>query len=106
MVGTIAHILLYGLPELDELNRPTVFYGGILHDHCRYRGFFDEEEWSKTFPQKEGCRYQLGCKGPEVHCDAWRRGWNTGVNWCVANALCIGCTEPDFWDIFMPFYQQ
>jgi hydrogenase small subunit len=106
MVGTIAHILLYGLPELDELKRPTVFFSGILHDHCPYRSFYDKETFSETFPQKEGCRFLIGCKGPEVHCDAWKRGWNTGVNWCVANAVCIGCTEPGFWDRFTPFYQQ
>jgi hydrogenase small subunit len=106
MVGTIAHILLYGIPKLDELKRPTVFFGRNLHDHCPYRSFFDEEKFSGTFPEKEGCRYQLGCKGPEVNCDSWKRGWNTGVNWCVANGTCIGCTEPDFWDKFAPLYQS
>lgn len=106
MVGTIAHILLYGMPELDELNRPRVFYGKLLHDHCPYRGFYDEEIFCKDFNDKEGCRYQLGCKGPEAYCDSWKRGWNGGVNWCVRNATCIGCVEPGFWDAFTPLYES
>lgn len=106
IVGTIAHILLYGMPELDELNRPKVFYGELLHDHCPYRGFYDEEVFCKDFNDKEGCRYKLGCKGPEVYCDAWKRGFNSGVNWCVRNATCIGCVEPNFWDAFTPLYES
>jgi len=113
MVGTIAHILLYGIPKLDYLNRPKVFFDKLLHDHCPYRSFYDDEVFCKLdylnrpkvffdkllhdhcpyrsfyddevfckeFPDKEGCRYSLGCKGPETCCDAWKRRWNGGVHW-------------------------
>ncbi|AMM39969.1 quinone-reactive Ni/Fe-hydrogenase small chain [Candidatus Desulfofervidus auxilii] len=106
MVGTIAHILLYGIPKLDYLNRPKVFFDKLLHDHCPYRSFYDDEVFCKEFPDKEGCRYSLGCKGPETCCDAWKRRWNGGVNWCVQNAVCIGCVEPNFWDEFTPLYES
>ena len=106
MVGTLAHILLYGIPELDELSRPKVFFGKLLHDHCPYRAFFDKKKFCNDFNDKEGCRWLLGCKGPAAFCDAWRRHWNGGVNWCVQNATCIACVEPNFWDNYSPFYSN
>jgi len=104
-VGTIAHVLLYGIPELDSKNRPKIFYGRLLHDHCPYRGFFDDDTFCKDFNDKEGCRYGLGCKGPDAFCDAWKRRWNGGANWCVQGATCIACVEPKFWDEYAPFYE-
>ncbi len=35
--------------------------------------------------------YELGCKGPFAYSDCWSRRWNNGVNWCVQNAICLGC---------------
>ena len=62
-------------------------------------------KFSATFTEKDGCRYDLGCKGPGAYCDSFERKWN-GVNWCVANAICIGCTEPTFPDGQSPFYSN
>ena len=104
MAGTIAHVLLYGLPKLDDLGRPVLFYGTPVHDHCPYRSYFDEETFCKYFGDT-GCRYELGCKGPYASCDAWKRRWNNGANWCVDNAHCIACVEPNFWDEYAPFYE-
>lgn len=104
MAGTIAHVLLYGLPKLDDLGRPVLFYGTPVHDHCPYRSYFDEETFCKYFGET-GCRYELGCKGPYASCDAWKRRWNNGANWCVDNAHCIACVEPNFWDEYAPFYE-
>ena len=92
------------MPELDEIGRPVLFYGSLVHDNCPYRSYFEEEEFCEHFGET-GCRYELGCKGPMSHCDSWKRKWNNGVNWCVENALCIGCTEPNFWDEFAPLYE-
>jgi len=106
MVGTIAHVLMYGIPELDDNGRPKLFYGRNVHENCPYRGYYEDENFSKTFTQKQGCRYNLGCKGPVANCDAWKRHWNNGVNWCVENAVCIGCVEPGFPDDMSPFYES
>ncbi len=46
----------------------------------------------------------MGCKGPRSACDSFERKWNNGVNWCVNNATCIGCTSPTFPDGQSPFY--
>ena len=97
MVGTIAHILLYGdLPELDTFGRPKMFFGGIIHDNCPRRQYFDNGIFAKNFGDP-GCLLELGCKGPIAHCDSTTRLWNNGVSWCIkSGAPCIACTEPEF----------
>ena len=98
MVGTLVNVLKYGIPELDELGRPVIFFGNdkLIHDNCELRKYFDEGKYAKDFGD-EGCLYELGCKGPVTHCDISTRGWNSGVNWCNrAGGPCIGCTETFF----------
>lgn len=102
MVGTIAHVLLYGIPETDNCGRPVMFYKGIIHDNCPRRQYFDNAIFAKNFSDP-GCLLEIGCKGPIAHCDATTRLWNGGTNWCIkSGAPCIGCTEPEFpgWPIY------
>jgi hydrogenase small subunit len=98
VIGTIAHVLLYGLPELDEKLRPVVFFKGLIHENCERRAYFEEGKFAPDYGE-EGCLFQLGCKGPISHCDVSIRGWNNGVNWCCrSGGPCIGCTEPTYPD--------
>ncbi|RKY89514.1 iron hydrogenase [candidate division KSB1 bacterium] len=99
VVGTIAHVLLFGVPELDEEKRPKLFFGKLVHDQCERRGYFDEGKMAKDYGDDEGCLFELGCKGPISHCDVPIRSWNNKVNWCIqCGSPCIGCTEPTFPD--------
>jgi len=108
-VGTVASILLNGLPkdgELDELNRPKAFYGQLIHENCPRRAYYDEKKFAKKLSDP-GCLYELGCKGPVTHADCATRMWNNGVNWCVAcGGLCIGCAAPGFPDLVSPIYEK
>jgi hydrogenase small subunit len=98
IIGTIAHVLLYGLPELDDQNRPKVFFSGLIHENCERRFYFENGQFAQDFGD-EGCLFELGCKGPISHCDVSIRGWNGGVNWCCrSGGPCIGCTEPTYPD--------
>ena len=105
IVGTLAHLLLFGEPEVDEFGRPLLFYGETVHRRCTRRSFFDR----RLFAQKLGdteCMFKLGCKGPLTHADCPQRQWNCYVNWPVkANTPCIGCTEPIYPDGMEPFFQ-
>ncbi len=103
MVGTLAHLLSYGLPKMDEDGRPLLFYGKNQHENCPFRGYYEEKKFAKYFGD-EGCRYVLGCKGPFAYADCWYRRWNNGPNWCVQNAICLGCVEPGFPDALTPMY--
>lgn len=98
VVGTIAHVLLFGVPELDQLGRPKMFFGKLVHEQCERRADFENDKMAADFGD-EGCLYGLGCKGPIAYCDAPIRAWNNKVNWCVrSGSPCIGCTEPSFPD--------
>lgn len=109
VVGTIAGILLNGLPKPDQLDdnlRPLAFYGKLIHENCPRRAYFDEGKFAKK-PGDEGCLYELGCKGPITYADCPLRRWNNGTNWVIgAGAPCNGCTQPEFPDLASPFYEK
>ncbi len=98
VVGTIAHVLLYGVPELDEELRPKIFFSSVIHENCERRGDFETGNFASDFGEK-GCLAGLGCKGGMAHCDISTRGWNNGTNCCIrSGSPCIGCTEPTYPD--------
>jgi len=97
MAGTILHFILRGVPELDEYNRPKMYFGKTVHEQCEHlvdykRGRF-AQHWGEP-----GCLYLLGCLGMDTGCDIPKRKW-LGVNSCTGSGSgCIGCTEPPFPD--------
>jgi len=104
MVGTLVHLILYGLPKLDENRRPTLFYGSLLHENCPNYSFYIHQKFAKNLSE-EGCLVKQGCKGPLTYADCPLRHWNGGVNWCIgASAPCIGCVQMEFPDGMSPFY--
>jgi len=108
-VGTLASVLLFGLPnpeELDEQKRPKAFYGKLVHENCPRRAYFEEGKFARVFGEP-GCFNELGCKGPVTYADCPTRLWNGGVNWCIGSGSpCIGCVEPGFPDLLAPFYEK
>lgn len=102
-LGTLAHILLYGEPELDKQDRPVLFYSTLLHDRCTRRSFFDKGIFAKKLGEKT-CMFKLGCRGPVTRIDCPVRKWNEYVNWPVENdSPCIGCAQFGFPDKMEPF---
>ena len=87
----------------DANGRPKAFYKNV-HMNCPHLSEFEAGHMVKTMSDKDGCRFSVGCKGPRSACDSFERKWNNGVNWCVNNATCIGCTSPSFPDGQSPFY--
>ena len=105
IVGSIVHLLEKGIPELDDAGRPVIFFGENIHDNCPRLPQYEEGEMSATLSDPKGCRMDLGCKGPDTYADCYKRKWNSGLNWCVDNSVCIGCVEPGFPDGSSPFYE-
>ncbi len=111
-VGTVVNYLLLGkLPALDDLGRPLFAYGQTIHDNCPRRGHFENGEFVEEFGSKEAalgyCLYKVGCRGPETYNNCGIAKFNSGCSWPVqAGAPCIGCSQPEFWDKFTPFYQE
>jgi hydrogenase small subunit len=104
VLGTVVHLVNYGLPKLDNLRRPSVFYGRCIHDLCERREYFDLGQFAVKYSDP-GCLYQLGCKGPMTFADCPVRQFNGGTNWCVgAGSPCLSCVEPGFPDTSAPFF--
>ncbi|WP_026688534.1 hydrogenase small subunit [Alteribacter aurantiacus] len=102
-LGTLAHLLLYGVPETDNLGRPLMFYSTLIHDRCPRRPFFDKGIFAEKLGDKT-CLFKLGCRGPVTRIDCPTRQWNGHVNWPIgANTPCIGCTQFGFPDAMAPF---
>lgn len=102
-MGTLAHILLFGEPELDGRGRPLLFYGDTIHDRCQRRSFFDNGIFAEKLGDPE-CMFKLGCRGPITRADCPVRKWNEYVNWPVGNSTpCIGCAQFGFPDAMEPF---
>ena len=103
-VGTLVHLLMYGMPELDDQARPRMFFGDSIHQNCPNYSYYMEGQFASKFGEK-GCLIQLGCKGPETYSDCPLRRWNSGVEWCVGvGAPCIGCCSLGFPDEVSPLY--
>lgn len=103
VIGTLAHIITRGRPELDTQNRPILFYGVTIHDRCPRRSFFDKGIFARTLGE-ETCMFKLGCRGPVTRADCPRRKWNGRVNWPIGdNTPCIGCANFAFPDGMEPF---
>lgn len=103
VVGTVAHLAAYGMPELDSDERPLMFYKNTIHDNCTRRGFFENSHFASTFGE-EGCMLKLGCRGPVTKNECPIRRWNSSVNWPIGNnTTCIGCAQPYFPDGMEPF---
>ena len=105
VIGSIVHLLTKGIPELDADGRPVLFFGENIHDNCPHLDELDNGIMSKSLSDPKGCRMDLGCAGPDTYADCFKRKWNSGLNWCVDNAVCIGCVEPGFPDSSSPFYE-
>ncbi len=103
VIGTLAHIITRGRPELDTQNRPILFYGVTIHDRCPRRSFFDKGIFARKLGE-ETCMFKLGCRGPVTRTDCPTRKWNGRVNWPIGdNTPCIGCANFAFPDGMEPF---
>jgi hydrogenase small subunit len=111
LVAVLSHYLTFGtVPPLDEFHRPLAFYDYLQHDNCERRGHFEAgrfvTDW-EDIRQREWCLYLKGCRGPHAYQDCWKRLWNSRTNYCIrANAPCVGCSEPEFYQNYSPLYNR
>ena len=102
-MGTLAHLLLYGEPELDSRDRPLLFYSTLIHDRCPRRSYFDQGIFATKLGDST-CMFKLGCRGPVTRIDCPIRQWNQYVNWPIEDDTpCIGCAQFGFPDQMEPF---
>jgi hydrogenase small subunit len=96
LIGTVVHLLKFGLPPVDGMGRPRAYFSKSMHDQCPRFADYERERFARTFGE-DGCLFKLGCLGPITQTDCNVRPWNGGANSCIrAGAPCIGCGQPDF----------
>jgi hydrogenase small subunit len=107
----VYYLTLKQWPPLDRYRRPLFAYGKSIHDGCERRAHFDAgqyvESWGDEAHRQGHCLYKMGCKGPATSQNCPNVGWNDHTNWPIGcGHPCIGCAEPNFWDVMTPFYQR
>ncbi len=96
LLALLNHLLVYGLPQLDEYRRPDLFFSTPVCDHCHLRKDLEKGLFANALGDA-GCLLLQGCKGPVTKNTCARLGWNEENNWCVAAGQpCVGCSNPDF----------
>jgi [NiFe] hydrogenase small subunit len=91
-VGVIANYLLKGtLPELDPYLRPLFAYKATNHSQCPLKN-------------TDRCLMGVGCKGPVCNNTCPTVKFNNENFPMNAGHVCIGCSEPLFWDNYTPFW--
>jgi len=107
----VYHLTIKRWPPLDQYRRPLFAYGVSIHDGCERRAHFDSgqyvTQWGDDAHRHGYCLYKMGCKGPATHQNCPQVQWNEHTNWPVGcGHPCVGCAEPNFWDVMTPFYER
>ncbi|MCX7831911.1 MAG: hydrogenase small subunit [Actinobacteria bacterium] len=110
LILIIMHLLYFGYaPELDDYQRPKMFFKNLIHDSCERRTHFENQRFLKDFndpSQSDYCLYLVGCKGRQTNSDCSKRKWNGNLSWCVdCGAGCNGCAEKNFYTRFSPLFE-
>ncbi|HEY8347393.1 MAG TPA: hydrogenase [Symbiobacteriaceae bacterium] len=96
--------------QLDQYNRPLMFYGTTAHTGCTNNEYYDHRYSVREFTQK-GCLYLTkGCQGPRTFSDCNLRLWNRQSSKTRVGSPCLGCTTIGWPDVVYherkPFYAQ
>jgi hydrogenase small subunit len=107
LVGTLVHVLKFGMPELNEDGCPAMFFKRLIHDQCTRFADYERENFAAHFSD-EGCLFKLGCVGITTRADCTTRLWNSGTSSCIkAGSPCIGCTSKTYArKSAFPFYRK
>ncbi|MBK8476716.1 MAG: hypothetical protein IPL39_10470 [Opitutaceae bacterium] len=91
MIGTLVHLIQYGVPPLDSQLRPLKFFSKTVHSMCRCR------KWRTPALPVPGLHGGIRLQGPSTYADCVSRGWNGVATSCLqSHAPCIGCTSANF----------
>jgi len=106
-VGSLVHLTKFGLPPMDDLHRPLMFFGKTNHHSCPRFYDYERENFAKKFGD-DGCLFELGCLGVVTYADCTLRDRNGGTNNCIkAGAPCVGCSSEIFaLNKSLPFYRK
>lgn len=112
LTGVLINFIISGgaVPPLDDLKRPTLYYGKLIHDSCTRKSNYTARNFAYNFDgdeaQKGYCLIKLGCKGTVTFNACSTTQWNKKTSFPMYSGHgCLGCSSPDFWDRFGSFYE-
>jgi NiFe hydrogenase small subunit HydA len=102
-------MILFGkldLAELDEFQRPKVFFSKLAHHGCPRNEYYEFKASALEYTQ-QGCLFEfLGCKGTQCESDCNERLWLGRTGSCTRGGFpCIACTSPRFPDAQRPYFE-
>lgn len=96
IVETVAAVALGDVPELDELHRPTRFYGEVVHQGCTRNEHHEYDIEEMAFGGRGCLFFNLGCQGPRTQGVCNTILWGGVGSKPRAGVPCFGCTSPTF----------
>jgi len=83
--------------DLDQWNRPKIFYSTLAHWGCTRNEYFEWKVEAERLGSKKGCLfYYFGCRGPLTYSSCNKILWNSVSSKTRVGTPCFGCTEFDF----------
>lgn len=97
VLGSVLLALAAGAPlQLDEFNRPTDWYGLMVHQGCTRNEYHEYRVEEEDFGEKGCLFFHMGCHGPLVGGPCNKSLWNQRSSKTRAGVPCFGCTSPEF----------
>ena len=81
---------------LDALNRPQMFFGGMVHQGCTRNEYHEYDIEDKQLGGDACLYFNLGCQGPISQAVCNTDLWNGVSSKTRAGVPCFGCTAPNF----------
>ncbi len=81
---------------LDEYNRPSHWYGVMVHQGCTRNEYHEYRVEESDFGQKGCLFFHMGCHGPLVGGPCNKLLWNQRSSKTRVGVPCFGCTHPGF----------
>jgi len=102
--GVLSLLASGSLLELDDYNRPTEWFGMMVHQGCTRNEYHEYRVEEAEFGEKGCLFFYKGCHGPLAHGPCNKALWNRRSSKTRIGVPCFGCTRPDFPQQY-PFFE-
>lgn len=96
LTGALTALIQGQVLELDEYQRPLMWYGMVVHQGCTRNEYHEYRVEEKEFGEKGCLFFHKGCSGPLTYGPCNKYLWGRRSSKTRVGAPCVGCTSPDF----------
>jgi len=94
--GALSTLASGGPLELDEFQRPLIWYNIMVHQGCTRNEYHEYRVEEEGFGEKGCLFFHKGCQGPLAHGPCNKLLWNRRSSKTRVGVPCFACTDPDF----------